>query len=155
MFFMSVDIDSILSGGNTTYLLNLLKQYNADPESVDHKWIPVLEKFSNEMGQEVEPGWGDKLTKADFYSNRYEETSEKSVSEGTSVKELKDVSNVLSLIHSYRVRGHLKAVLDPLKLSSTDYYPDLDPKTYGFEPDDAHKPIFVNGIFGHDYLAAL
>lgn len=148
---MNTDIDSILSGTNTTYLLNLLKQYQSDPYSVETTWIPVLEKLSMEMASEVQPTWGEKLQKADLYAKNNTTDINQSLKE-SSFQDLKNTANVLFLIRSYRVRGHIKAQLDPLSLKLLEDHPDLDPKTYGFKAEDFHKPIFVNGCFGHDFL---
>jgi 2-oxoglutarate dehydrogenase E1 component len=145
------DINSILSGTNTTYLLNLLKQYQSDPHSVELTWVPVLEKLSAEMGGEIQPTWGEKLQKTDGYATVHKMAFAQ-VSPQTSFQNLKNAANALFLIRSYRVRGHMRAQLDPLNLKILEDHPDLDPKTYGFKTEDFYKPIFVNGCFGHDFL---
>ena len=52
------------------------------------------------------------------------------------------------LIRAYRIAGHLKADLDPLKLTEEKYIPDLDPNTYGLKEDAMNKEVFVDGVFG-------
>jgi 2-oxoglutarate dehydrogenase E1 component len=148
---MSVDIDSILSGTNTTYLLNLLKQYQSDPASIELTWAPILEKLSAEMANEVQPTWGEKLQKTDIYAEG-RVVPVPNGEQATSYQDLKNTANALFLIRSFRVRGHIKAQLDPLNLKLLEDHPDLDPKTYGFKAEDFYKPIFVNGCFGHDFL---
>ena len=54
----------------------------------------------------------------------------------------------LMLIRAYRVRGHLEAKLDPLNLQTPRHHPELDPATYGFEPEDYDKPIFIDNLLG-------
>ena len=52
------------------------------------------------------------------------------------------------LIRAYRIRGHLLANLDPLKLYEPDIHPELDPKTYGFKEEDWDRPIFIDNVLG-------
>ena len=52
------------------------------------------------------------------------------------------------LVRAYRIAGHLKADLDPLRLTEQKYIPDLDPKTYGIEDNDMDKEVFIDGVFG-------
>jgi 2-oxoglutarate dehydrogenase E1 component len=60
----------------------------------------------------------------------------------------RDSVRALMLIRAYRVRGHLLANLDPLGLTKPDYYPELDPRTYGFDVQDYDRPIFMDGQLG-------
>ena len=59
-----------------------------------------------------------------------------------------DSIRALMLIRAYRVRGHLKANLDPLNLTNYNEHPELDPKTYGFENNDMDRPIFIDNVLG-------
>ena len=52
------------------------------------------------------------------------------------------------LIRAYRVRGHLKADLDPLNLTNFNEHPELDPMTYGFQIADMNRPIFIDNVLG-------
>ncbi|MEO0399917.1 MAG: 2-oxoglutarate dehydrogenase E1 component [Pseudomonadota bacterium] len=63
-------------------------------------------------------------------------------------QETQDSLRALMLIRAYRIRGHLMADLDPLKLSSGAFHPELDPKTYGFSDDDMNRPIFIDHVLG-------
>ncbi|MGI4851944.1 MAG: 2-oxoglutarate dehydrogenase E1 component [Janthinobacterium lividum] len=60
-----------------------------------------------------------------------------------------DSIRVLQLIRAYRVRGHLKAQLDPLGLAHGKQCEELDPAYYGFGPQDFDRPIFVGGALGY------
>src|SRR3546814_3742047 len=51
-------------------------------------------------------------------------------------------------IRAYRMRGHLLADLDPLKLNKPLPHPELDPQSYGFTERDMHRPIFINYMLG-------
>jgi 2-oxoglutarate dehydrogenase E1 component len=57
----------------------------------------------------------------------------------------------LNLIRSYRVRGHLEADLDPLKLEQRRPHNELDYHTWGFTDADLDREIFINNLFGREH----
>ncbi len=59
-----------------------------------------------------------------------------------------DSVRALMLIRAYRMRGHLAADLDPLKLKAPEAQPELDPATYGFLEADMDRPIFLDKVLG-------
>ena len=59
-----------------------------------------------------------------------------------------DSIRALMLIRAYRVRGHLKANLDPLNLAKSLDHPELKPESYGFEEKDMDRPIFIDNVLG-------
>ncbi|NBC31388.1 MAG: 2-oxoglutarate dehydrogenase E1 component [Alphaproteobacteria bacterium] len=61
-----------------------------------------------------------------------------------------DSIRALMLIRTYRVRGHLNAKLDPLKLEQRGPHPELDPRSYGFTDADWDRPIFTNNVLGFE-----
>jgi 2-oxoglutarate dehydrogenase E1 component len=60
----------------------------------------------------------------------------------------RDSIAAITLIRAYRVRGHLEADLDPLKLEPMSPHADLDPASYGFTESDYDRPIFIDGQLG-------
>ena len=60
----------------------------------------------------------------------------------------RDSIGAITLIRAYRVRGHLEADLDPLKLEPIAPHADLDPASYGFTESDYDRPIFIDGQLG-------
>ena len=55
------------------------------------------------------------------------------------------------LIRAFRIRGHLIANLDPLKLQIKEEHPELKPETYGFKKQDFSRKIFLDGVLGLQY----
>ncbi|CAO5674537.1 MAG: 2-oxoglutarate dehydrogenase E1 component [Holosporales bacterium] len=148
---MSYDFETILSGSNSTYLLQLLDQYQVNPESVTQDWHPILEELLKSFPfSESKPSWGMAfLEKENDTKNTPAKPQEKnSISE----KSLINTAKALSLVQSYRTYGHLFACLDPLKITKEIHHPDLDPKNHGFTENDFSDPIFVNGLFNKDYM---
>jgi 2-oxoglutarate dehydrogenase E1 component len=59
-----------------------------------------------------------------------------------------DSVRALMMIRAFRMRGHLAADLDPLKLKEPANHPELDPETYGFTAADMDRPIFLDNVLG-------
>jgi 2-oxoglutarate dehydrogenase E1 component len=59
-----------------------------------------------------------------------------------------DSVRALMLIRAYRMRGHLAADLDPLKLKAPGTHPELDPASYGFTEADYDRSIYLDKVLG-------
>jgi 2-oxoglutarate dehydrogenase E1 component len=59
-----------------------------------------------------------------------------------------DSVRALMMIRAYRMRGHLAAQLDPLRLKEPAQHPELDPASYGFNEADMDRPIFIDNVLG-------
>ncbi len=60
-----------------------------------------------------------------------------------------DSLRAIMMIRAYRMRGHLKANLDPLGLAVTaGDASELDPASYGFAESDFDRPIFLDYVLG-------
>jgi 2-oxoglutarate dehydrogenase E1 component len=60
----------------------------------------------------------------------------------------KNSIRAVMLIRAYRIRGHLIANLDPLKLMIKEEHLELKPESYGFTKNDYNKKIFLDGVLG-------
>ncbi len=61
--------------------------------------------------------------------------------------------SVHTLINMYRVRGHLIADLDPLRVKEPAMFAELDPATYGLTIWDLDREFQTEGLAGHEQLA--
>jgi 2-oxoglutarate dehydrogenase E1 component len=61
-----------------------------------------------------------------------------------------DSIRAMMLMRTYRVRGHLAADLDPLRLTRRDVPADLTPEYHGFGPNDLDRPIYIAGTLGFE-----
>jgi 2-oxoglutarate dehydrogenase E1 component len=61
-----------------------------------------------------------------------------------------DSIRAMMLIRTYRVRGHLAADLDPLRLTRREVPADLTAEYHGFSDDDLDRPIFLCGVLGFE-----
>ena len=145
----------ILNGGNSTYLEYLQNMYLKDPKSVDQSWSSffessdaIAEKASWSrsdwpIGQKQDFGihdnsfWGSQSTEAlEEKILAYSEKSDFFASTDNLKEKVLDSLRALMIIRAFRIRGHLKAKLDPLEINSLSYHPELDPKNYGFSDLD-------------------
>jgi 2-oxoglutarate dehydrogenase complex dehydrogenase (E1) component-like enzyme len=66
--------------------------------------------------------------------------------------EIAKQARVLELINAYRVRGHLIADIDPLRLMALQTHPELDLETYGLTIWDLDRTFWTGGLAGGDHM---
>lgn len=166
---------SFMQGHNAEYLEQLYARYANDPNAVDEAWQAFFRAMGDDdvsvKREAAGPSWArgdwppepnDDLTAA--LTGEYPAAPEaksagkkiaaKATEKGVEVTEdaiqraVLDSVRALMLIRSYRIRGHLNADLDPLKLWNQPYRPELDPKSYGFTEADMDRPIFIDNVLG-------
>src|SRR3954465_7869305 len=80
--------------------------------------------------------------------------AEKAAATGASPDEIRraaeDSIRAMMLIRTYRVRGHLAADLDPLRLTRREVPADLTAEYHGFSDDDLDRPIWLCGALGFE-----
>ncbi len=160
---------SFLQGHNAQYVEQLYARYANDPHAVDESWRAFFENLGGDTPQGPSwarpdwppvPGgdlvaaldgqWGDDLDPKAAGDKIKSKAQEKgvAVSEEQVRKAVLDSVRAIMLIRAYRIRGHLAADLDPLKLTEHPAQPELDPASYGFTPDDMNRPIFLDNVLG-------
>lgn len=160
---------SFLQGHNAQYVEQLYARYANDPHAVDESWRAFFEELGGDTPQGPSwarpdwppvPGgdlvaaldgqWGDDIDPSAAGDKIKSKAQEKgvAVSEEQVRKAVLDSVRAIMLIRAYRIRGHLAANLDPLKLTEQPAQPELDPASYGFTPDDMNRPIFLDNVLG-------
>ncbi len=166
---------SFLYGGNATYIETLRSAYDADPGNVSDEWRDYFAALNEPA--ERGPSWARSdwpLTPAGemvaALTGEWDEPDVKSPKDAVKRVEAKvaarasaagvtldedalrrattDSIRAIQMIRAYRVRGHLAADLDPLKIHERPTQPELDPQTYGFEPADYDRKIFIDNYLG-------
>src|SRR4030095_803012 len=73
--------------------------------------------------------------------------------EGAIRRAADDSIRAMMLIRTYRVRGHLAANLDTLRLTKRELPADLTPAYHGFTDADLDRKIYLCGTLGFDYAS--
>ncbi|MCA3560041.1 MAG: 2-oxoglutarate dehydrogenase E1 component [Aestuariivirga sp.] len=166
---------SFLYGGNAQYIEQLYAKYLENPAAVDPHWrqfFAGLEDNAAQARQQVEgPSWqrkdwpkaesGDLVNALDgnwpavappaAKGAPAAEAKSPALSADDVRKATMDSVRALMMIRAYRMRGHLAADLDPLKLKAPETHPELDPATYGFTEADMDRPIFLDRVLGLEH----
>ena len=160
---------SFLYGGNAAVLEDLYARWSADPGSVEPSWqafFATLLDGAGEVKRAAEkPAWSrpavpgprpDWLSAIDGLWPAVEAKVGKTIETRkptASVDEVRaatlDSLRAIMMIRAYRMRGHLKANLDPLGLATTPGdASELDPASYGFAEPDFDRSIFLDFVLG-------
>ncbi|RMD89752.1 MAG: 2-oxoglutarate dehydrogenase E1 component [Alphaproteobacteria bacterium] len=160
------ELPEAVAGASSAFVEALYERYLADPASVDASWRAYFDRLEAGATRVVShPSWArsdwpdysprDDLTRAlDPGSLAAPEAVERP-EKAASAYEREDVRaatldsiRALMMIRAYRVRGHLIADLDPLRLEERPPHPELEPETYGFTEKDLDRPIFIDNVLG-------
>ncbi len=145
---------SFLTGDNAPYVAQIYASYLENPSTVSLDWRHFFsslgDKETEVLKDLVGPTWAPR-----FYHEGTEVPAlipeEKQAAPEDFQGAILDSIRAIMLIRAYRARGHMIANLDPLDLAPKEYYPELDPKTYGFTAEDYDRPIFIYDVLGLPY----
>ncbi|MBU2135635.1 MAG: 2-oxoglutarate dehydrogenase E1 component, partial [Alphaproteobacteria bacterium] len=160
---------SFLYGGNGAFVEDLYAQWAENPGSVEPSWRAFFASL-HERAEEIKaaaarPGWvrpdapaarPDWLSALDGLWPAVEAKLEKKVAERTPAASTDavraatlDSLRAIMMIRAYRMRGHLRANLDPLGIAIVPGdASELDPASYGFTEADYDRPIFLDYVLG-------
>ncbi len=166
-------LSSFLHGANAAYVEDLYARYQDNPGSVDAEWRRFFAGLKDQrdtvLAEHRGPSWkpehvnvnGDSELLAALTGDWAETAGEiegkireKAAEGGVALDEehvmqaVRDSVRALMLIRSHRVRGHLAADLDPLKLTPPVEHSELQPESYGFTEADYDRPIYLNKVLG-------
>ncbi len=169
-------LTSFLYGGNADYIEELYARYTEDPSSVDATWASFFSKLSdkpsdvtanaegpswartdwprtpqNDLVSAIDGDWGEITVKAERATKARAAETGRIASAEEIQQATRDSIHAIMMIRAYRMRGHLHADLDPLKLMTPESAPELDPGNYGFTPADYDRKIFIDYYLGLEY----
>jgi 2-oxoglutarate dehydrogenase E1 component len=157
---------SFLYGGNANFIETLYAQFLENPSSVDPNWRQFFAGLDDDREQAragvakpswAEAGWppvdgGEYLNALAAGQPAGVAVKPSPLARAPSLDEARratmDSVRALMMIRAYRIRGHLAADLDPLRLKDPAPQPELDPASYGFGPADLDRPIFLDKVLG-------
>ncbi|MFD2647010.1 2-oxoglutarate dehydrogenase E1 component [Devosia albogilva] len=170
-------LTSFLYGGNADYIEQLYSRFKTDPNSVDETWKSFFSRLDDPQdtaNHNAEgPSWarrdwpqaagGDLISALDGNWGEIAVKTEKAIAKKAEamgvakasvadvLQATRDSIRAIMMIRAYRMRGHLHADLDPLKLKADEPAPELDPRSYGFTEADYSRKIFIDNYLGLEY----
>ena len=150
---------SFLNKSNSAFIEQMYLKFINEDADLPESWKDYFEGIGDELNviaKEINgPSWGPKKNKVNI-----DELQKKIDKEEDSNSEIVNANNTninlsrsnedsikaVSMIRSYRQRGHLIAKLDPLGLLKSDYLDELHPESFGFKKEDYKKNIYLGGI---------
>ncbi len=156
---------SFLNKSNSAFIEQMYLKFINDDSDLPESW----KNYFLDIGEEIDlvvkeingPTWSPQKKKINL-----EEIQKNINNEDQNISKLKQTKNVddiyikktnrnsiraVSLIRSYRQRGHLISKIDPLELREIEYLDELHPESYGFNREDYKKKIYLDGITNKDY----
>jgi 2-oxoglutarate dehydrogenase E1 component len=160
---------SFLYGGNAAFVEDLYARWSANPESVEPSWRAFFSTLTDQAGDirraagkpswtipsapAVRPDWLSALdglwpaveAKVGAKITERQPAASSDVVRAATLDSLR----AIMMIRAFRMRGHLKANLDPLGIATTPGdASELDPASYGFSEPDFDRPIFLDYVLG-------
>ncbi|MDD2794533.1 2-oxoglutarate dehydrogenase E1 component [Acidocella sp.] len=143
-------IATAMNGANAQFIAQLYAKWISAPHSVDPDFAVLFASLDDEARSVLTDASGASWAPRPAVFEVPEATKSAPPPTADTRAATLDSIRALMLIRAYRVRGHLEAQLDPLHLRQPRQHPELDPATYGFTSEDMDRPIFINGVLGHD-----
>jgi 2-oxoglutarate dehydrogenase E1 component len=174
-------LTSFLYGGNAPYIEDLHARYLADPNSVDQTWAQFFSTLGEDAGamanaegpswqrrdwpqaangelvSALDGNWGEIAVKSEkalarkVAADAPAGVAPKPLSQAEVLQAARDSIHAIMMIRAYRMRGHLHADLDPLKLKADEPAPELEPSAYGFTEADYGRKIFIDNYLGLEF----
>ena len=161
---------SFLHGTNSAFIEQMYEKYLHNPLSVPTDWQTFFSGISDQPTNETkDASWseykdiksnnGDLVSAIDgnwpnevkSFENELKSSNAINIHEGTSKNATLDSIRAIMMIRAYRIRGHLKANLDPLGLIEKNEHTELQPETYGFKAEDMERQIFLDNVLGLEF----
>ena len=148
---------SFLNKSNSTFIEQMYLKFINKDQDLPESWKDYFQGIGEEINivaKEINgPSWSPKKNTVNIDElqkkiDKKDESLDSNVSNVNPHQESLSRSNedsikAVSMIRSYRQRGHLIAKLDPLGLLKSDYLDELHPASFGFKKEDYIKLINV------------
>ena len=128
---------------NLAYLEGLLEDFQRDPNSVPEQWRSTLTQLAAS-----ESGTGAVRTRPRFEPGTVFQPTVARASGNGRADAVALQDRIDQMVRAYRVRGHMRAQLDPLGLPRGGPQPELDPEYYGFGPEHMQQRFSCRTIAG-------
>ena len=159
---------SALGGSNATYLETMLAAWHEDPDSVDPAWSEFFAGEGAVLVDDAAPVLDPNLERRSVFGARAtiappapaaahaaRAAGDAGTGVGTSDAEVQHAraqGRIFQLINAHRVRGHLRARLDPLGFQPLQDHPELDPAHWGFSRADFDRTFETAFLMGPERM---
>ena len=156
---------SFLQGSNSSFIRELYAKYLNNPSGVPQSWREFFEGLNEDREavkkEIIGPSWDPKKNSTFKTISKEKKISETdsyipngiSLSKISYEKEKEQSVKAIALIRAYRIRGHLIANLDPLKMMERKYLHELHPSDHGFKKEEYNKKIYVGEYMDREYAS--
>ena len=150
---------SFLNKSNSAFIEQMyIKFVNKDPdlpESWKSYFLDVDEDLDLIVKEINGPTWSPAKKKIDpeqiHKETEYQKNTNDQIDQIDISKTNSNSIRAVSLIRSYRQRGHLISKVDPLEMRESEYLDELHPENYGFKKEDYEKKIYLDGAINKEY----
>ncbi|MDB5441115.1 MAG: sucA, partial [Caulobacteraceae bacterium] len=156
---------SFLYGANAAFVEDLYRRWSSDPTSVEPSWATFFAGVHDKAQPAPKLAWQTPQAPAprpDWLSALDGQWPAVEAKLGAKIASAQpaaspeavraatlDSLRAIMMIRAYRMRGHLKANLDPLGLNApAGDASELDPAAFGFSEADYDRPIFLDYVLG-------
>ncbi|MXN66766.1 2-oxoglutarate dehydrogenase E1 component [Stappia sp. GBMRC 2046] len=169
-------LTSFLYGANAGYIEDLYAKFQENPASLDEEWRTFFGELKDEKSDVLKEARGAPWKRADWpiaangelvsaldgnwapvEKDLGDKLKGKAKAKGIEISDAevqqatRDSVRALMMIRAYRMRGHLHADLDPLRLKTPGDHEELHPATYGFTEADWDRKIFIDHVLGLEF----
>ena len=170
MGYEGQDFSEIAAGVSPGFVEGMYAKYKTAPDSVEAGWREFFDGLEGSMSG---PSWGNPawpLTTTDDLTAALDPTQMEPApkpakggkpapaaptaapDQNAVIRAASESIRAMMLIRTYRVRGHLAANLDPLKLSGLRELPeDLKTEYHGFSDADIDRKVYLGGALGFEW----
>ena len=136
-----------ISGGNAAYVEEMYERYLREPGSVPDQWQDYFASLPPVAGAGVQDVPHSTVRENFLHLARSRHRAQPVAASAVSSEYEKKQVLVLRLINAYRVRGHQKAMLDPLGLMRREDIPDLKLEHHGLSEADTDTLFQTGSLF--------
>jgi len=140
---------SAFYGGNAAFIEDLYERFLSDPASVDEAWRKRFEQLHQDAANEIPHG----PVRENFARMGREPVGRAGqAGQCLSPAAAEQQAAVLRFINAFRVRGHQRAELDPLRLREPVEVPDLNLEFHRLGPTDMDRVFNTGSLYAPDRM---
>ena len=142
------ETEAFLNAGTLEFIESLYQLYREDPEQLEPSWRAYFDGEVRPTDTEREGPRRPRPPRSSIFNPPPLNGAARGSSVLSDAPMQMRLARVYQLVNAYRVRGHLRADLDPLDLRFIPPHPELDPSWYGFTEEDMGRDVPNGGFFG-------